>query len=218
MAKLSTLGFVENGYGQVEPNHLSAQRTGQIYAQLPAAADIEVLENGQFVKYDYANGEVNFTGAGEWMLVFNEVKTYYDYEPDCYFAMKKANYNARVYSPSGAKATLPGEATALTYKGIAQPGIALDGVSDITTELYSGPVAMKTNTTMVPRVFKTNIGDIMTTNTIKDAEVAVGNKLVVGTKGILEVNNEAAEGMIWQVAKVYTMPDGQKGAKIVRIA
>lgn len=218
MAKLSTLGFVENGYGQVEPNHLSAQRTGQIYAQLPAAADIEVLENGQFVKYDYVNGEVNFTGAGEWMLVFNEVKTYYDYEPDCYFAMKKANYNARVYSPSGAKATLPGEATALTYKGIAQPGIALDGVSDITTELYSGPVAMKTNTTMVPRVFKTNIGDIMTTNTIKDAEVAVGNKLVVGTKGILEVNNEAAEGMIWQVAKVYTMPDGQKGAKIVRIA
>ena len=49
MAKLSTLGFVENGYGQVEPNHLSAQRTGQIYAQLPAAQDIEVLENGQFV-------------------------------------------------------------------------------------------------------------------------------------------------------------------------
>ena len=23
------------GFGQVEPNHLSAQRTGQIYAQLP---------------------------------------------------------------------------------------------------------------------------------------------------------------------------------------
>ena len=55
------------GFGQVEPNHLSAQRTAQIYAQLPAADDIEVLENGQYVKYDYANGEVNFTGAGEWM-------------------------------------------------------------------------------------------------------------------------------------------------------
>ena len=25
--------FVEYGYGQVEPNHLSAQRTAQIYAQ-----------------------------------------------------------------------------------------------------------------------------------------------------------------------------------------
>lgn len=47
-------GMVEYGYGQVEPNHLSAQRTGQIYAQLPAAASIEVLEQGQFVKYNYA--------------------------------------------------------------------------------------------------------------------------------------------------------------------
>ena len=28
--------YVEYGYGQVEPNHLSAQRTAQIYAQLPA--------------------------------------------------------------------------------------------------------------------------------------------------------------------------------------
>lgn len=28
----SQASFVEFGYGQVEPNHLSAQRTGQIYA------------------------------------------------------------------------------------------------------------------------------------------------------------------------------------------
>ena len=62
--------YVEFGFGQVEPNHLSAQRTGQIYAQLPAAPAINVLEQGQFVKYDYAAngngiGEVNFTGKGE---------------------------------------------------------------------------------------------------------------------------------------------------------
>ena len=50
---LSGLGFVKEGYGQVEPNHLSAQRTGQIYAQLPANAEITMLQNGQFVKYDY---------------------------------------------------------------------------------------------------------------------------------------------------------------------
>ena len=43
--RLSEAAFVERGYGQVEPNHLSAQVTGQIYAQLPAAADIEMLEN-----------------------------------------------------------------------------------------------------------------------------------------------------------------------------
>ena len=62
--------YVEFGYGQVEPNHLSAQRTGQIYAQLPAAPAIELLEQGQFVKYNYAAngngiGQCDFEGAGE---------------------------------------------------------------------------------------------------------------------------------------------------------
>lgn len=58
MAKTNLSGakYVQHGYGQVEPNHLSAQRTGQIYAQLPAAANIDVLQNGQFVKYDYKEG------------------------------------------------------------------------------------------------------------------------------------------------------------------
>ena len=64
------------GYGQVEPNHLSGIVTGQIYAQLPAAKTITQLEQGQFAKYDYAAGEVNFTGEGEFMLVYNEEKLY----------------------------------------------------------------------------------------------------------------------------------------------
>ena len=68
--------FEKAGYGQVELNHMTAPRTGQIYAQLPAKSDIKVLENGMFVKYDIANEEVNFTGEGEWMLVYNEVKLY----------------------------------------------------------------------------------------------------------------------------------------------
>ena len=216
MASNATL--VNRGYGQVEPNHLSAQRTGQIYAQLPANKDIEVLENGQFVKYDYANGEVNFDGAGEWMLVFNEIKTYYDYEPDCYFAMKKANYNARVYSPVGADTLEKGQAR--DYSSFAQAGIAMDGTTNpFEIATYTGPEYMKDGTTMVPRVFKTNIGDIMTTNTIKaDAgSLEAGDLLVIGADGYL-APAEAANGMTWQVAKVYTMPDGQPGVKIVRIA
>lgn len=68
--------FERDGYGQVEPNHLSAPRDGRVYAQLPAADDITILENGMFVKYDYAAGEVNFTGDGAWMLVYNEEKLY----------------------------------------------------------------------------------------------------------------------------------------------
>lgn len=68
--------FKRDGYGQVEPNHLSAPRDGRVYAQLPANKDIKILENGMFVKYNYAAGEVNFTGDGAWMLVYNEEKLY----------------------------------------------------------------------------------------------------------------------------------------------
>ena len=84
------------GFGQVEPNHQSAQRTSQIYAQLPAKSNISILENGQYVKYDYANGEVNFTGIGECMMVFFEVKLYDDMLSESYkdFAMIIDNYTA----------------------------------------------------------------------------------------------------------------------------
>ena len=66
----------KKGYGQVEPNHLSAQRTGQIYAQTPVADDIKVLENGAFLRLDSATNKLGTTGNGEWMLVYNEVKLY----------------------------------------------------------------------------------------------------------------------------------------------
>lgn len=161
MAKITRIG-----YGQVEPNHLSAQRTGQIYAQLPAVESIKVLENGQFVKYDYASGKVNFDGEGEFMLVLNEVKLYDERETYKDFAMKVENYVGKV---------------------------------------------------MVPRVFKTNVGDIYTTNMIDSAiEVEVGTKLAPGAEGILTTAGGNAE-MIWKVVKVYTMADGQAAVKLQRI-
>ena len=170
---------VSYGYAQVEPNHLSAQRTGAIYAQLPCKSDIEVLENGQFVKYDYPEGVVDFTGKGEWMLVFNEVKLY-DGLRETYkdFALKKTDY--------------------------------IDGV-------------------MTPRVFKTNVGDIFTTNTIKTAattntgktvgeELTVGDLLKVDTTGFLaDGGNVSTDAMVWEVVKETTLPDGQPAVKIMRI-
>ena len=173
MAQIDRIGF-----GQVEPNHLSAQRTGQMYAQLPAASTITTLENGQFAKYDYATGEVNYTGAGEWMLVFNEVKLYGSKETYKDFALQKTNY--------------------------------IDGV-------------------MTPRLFKTNIGDIFTTNTVKKAatskdgsttgeDLAVKDTLIVNAAGYLEKSESPAAGaMVWEVAKITTMPDGQAAIKVVRI-
>lgn len=60
------------GYGQVEPNHLSAQRTAQIYAQHVWAKGTDTeLQNGSFLKYD-----ATVTGTGEFMLVYNEIKLY----------------------------------------------------------------------------------------------------------------------------------------------
>ena len=213
---LSQAEYVEYGYAQVEPNHLSAQRTGQIYAQLPAASDIEVLENGQFVKYDYEQGLVNFEGAGEWMLVYNEVKLYRDEETDCDFAMKKANYGAKVYSPS--TGVLTDDARSRDYRDIVAPAspYALDATTDPFHIYNQNEVAlMPEGTTMVPRVFKTNVGDIFTTNCIAVAEPAVGNKLAPADKGILAIAEDG--DMLWQIVKVYTMPDGQRGVKVMRI-
>lgn len=89
----------KDGYGQVEPNHLSAPRDGGVYAQLPAAEGIEVLENGMFVKYDYAAGECNFEGDGAWMLVFNEEKLYDErYQMHKHYAQKVADsYDGKIY-------------------------------------------------------------------------------------------------------------------------
>ena len=177
----SKAAYVKYGYGQVEPNHLSAQRTAQIYAQLPAAKDIEMLENGQFVKYNYADGVTDFAGAGEWMLVYNEIKVYYDRDTDADFAMKRSNYVGKIYNAVGDE--------------------------------------MPAGTVMTPRVFKTNIGDIFTTNCVNETELALKDVLVVGDDGYLtKTAGENAGDMKWEVVKVYTLGDGQPAVKVMRIA
>ena len=186
------------GYGQVEPNHLSAQRTGQIYAQLPADNSINVLENGQFVKYNYKDGKVDFTGEGEWMLVYNEVKLYDAPWRESYkdFAMIKDNYT-------------PGS-DSITHDGL-------------------GPFKGQ----MVPRLFKTNIGDIFTTNCLEKAntsgkaevtltDLTVGDVVApTKTNGYLKKSDSGTTTddtvMKWQVVKLTTMPDGQAAVKLMRI-
>lgn len=92
--------IAREGFGYVEPNHLSAPRNGQVYAQLPAAEDIDVLENGMFVKYDYAAGECNFDGEGPWMMVFNEEKLYDErHQMHRDYAMQKSDFYDGVMTP-----------------------------------------------------------------------------------------------------------------------
>ena len=215
---LSQAAYVERGYAQVEPNHLSAQRTGQIYAQLPAASDINVLENGQFVKYDYEKGLVNFAGPGEWMLVYNEVKLYREGQDECEFAMVKGNYNARVYAPS--TGVITEDARSRDYRDVVAPAdpYSLDATIDPFHIYNKNEVAkMPEGTRMVPRVLKTNVGDIFTTNCINVKEPALGAILAPNATGILDAAGEDAT-MKWQIVKIYTMPDNQKGVKIMRIA
>ena len=208
------MAFTRNGYGQVEPNQLSAQKTGQIYASLPLASDVDILQNGEFMYYDYKSGTVTADGKGEPMLVFNEVKLYEPFWQTSYkdFAMIRVGDN---YVTS--RLATAGYGDGAETKGVApnpghsdwQAGYRMNGIA--------------------PRLFKTNVGDIFTTNmvetgqdityeqgdTLKLKKVSkaadkTGNTLVLSKDGTIDA-------LEFVVAKVYTMPDGQPGLKLQRI-
>ena len=211
------MAFKRVGYGQVEPNQLSAQKTGQIYASLPLDDKVKVLQNGEFMYYDYASGKVtadpkNAKAPGEPMLVFNEIKLYEPFWRTSYkdFAMIRVGDNyvtsklATEKYGSGSSNTGATITPAHTEYGYRMNGIA-------------------------PRLFKTNIGDIYTTNMVdlgnNDKVYAVGDFLAPkknaesNTLVLTKVESNAAdtEAMLWVVAQVYTMPDGQDGLKIQRV-
>ena len=244
----SQAGYIQAngyGYGQVEPNHLSAQATKEVYAQLPAKKEIEILENGQFVKYNYADEVVDFDGPGEWMLVFNEIKLYRDHQIDAEFAMLRDNYQARVYSPFGGAKYGTDPDTNWDKQSRYYNGVDSDGNSSITLgdktykyddvtaapdmyeihynedpfhieSLYREKMMPENGSSMVPRVLKTHVGDIFTTNMIADESVAL--KDVLSPRKADGILSKSGDGSIqWQVVKVYTMPDHQPGVKLMRI-
>ena len=208
--------FTRVGYGQVEPNQLSAQKTGQSYAVLPLDPKVEVLQNGEFMFYDYATGRVTAEGKGEPMLVFNEIKLYEAFWRTSYkdFAMIRVGDNYVTSKP----ATAGYGDGALTKGASINPGhteypYRMDGIA--------------------PRMLKTNIGDVYTTNMVETGvEYAVGDELQlkkvehtgsdnVSTYNTLVLAKEAGDTVStikFVVAKVYTMPDGQPGLKLQRIA
>ena len=212
--RLGNAKFVKRGYGQVEVNHVAFQRTGQIYAQLPANKDIELLENGQFAKYDYENKEVNFTGKGDWLMVFNEVKLYKDREQYEDFAMIKQAYNGRVYSPIGQNSS--DLKTVVNYDGEAFKEGSTEGFA-IQMPAFDYPQNMPEGTKMVPRLVKINSGDLITMNTINEEELAVGDVLMVGTDGYLAKTGDE-NGPKFLVVKVYTLADNQPAVKLQCIA
>ena len=210
--------FTRNGYGQVEPNQLSAQKNGQIYASLPLDTNVKVLQNGEFMYYSYADNKVTAepTVAGqEPMLVFNEIKLYEPFWRTTYkdFAMIRVGDN---YVTSKLATEKYGD-------GSTTVGVNANPVHTEYQYRMDG---------IAPRLFKTAIGDIMTTNMVAldDGE---GNAVTYNLKDVLTPQLNTADdgtktlvlakapnnatGMKWVVVKVYTMPDGQPGLKLQRI-
>ena len=194
--------FKRVGFGQVEPNHLSAQRTAQIYAQLPAASSIKVLENGQFVKYDYAHDEVNFSGDGEWMMVFNEVKLYDDFWRESYkdFAMIEENYTeGGIVSHPGLGIGGP------SFEGRMVPRVIKINVGDH----WTTNCLFEANTSGKAVVEKAVEGD-----SLQDLK---GKYMAPNANGYLEVVENKDGDFVLQVVKVYTMADGQDAVKVMRV-
>ena len=148
--------------------------------------------------------------------------------------MKKEDYIARVYSPiDGTKTLTEWQARfygALDADGNANPErvakpaspYEVDSTDDPfhVVEPYKTPKFMPEGTKMVPRLFKINIGDIWTTNTIKaePGSLKVGMMLTPDADGYLKVGQGAdALHPTMQVVKVYTMPDMQPGVKVMRV-
>ena len=208
------MAFTRNGYGQVEPNQLSAQKTGQIYASLPLASDVDILQNGEFMYYDYKSGTVTADGKGEPMLVFNEVKLYEPFWQTSYkdFAMIRVGDN---YVTS--RLATAGYGDGAETKGVTpnpghsdwQAGYRMDGIA--------------------PRLFKTNVGDIFTTNMVETgAEITYSQGDILKLKKVAKAADKTGNTLVlsktgdidaleFVVAKVYTMPDGQPGLKLQRI-
>ena len=199
------------GYGQVERQHMAAPHNGQIYAQLPAldanGNAITQLENGQFLKYDYAHGKATTSGDIEWFLVYNEEKLYDE---------RRQN-----------------------HKDFAM----------LAKDMSDGKI--------YPRLLRTFVGDIFTTNTFKGTKegsqdlvtvngdndkitisaLAIGDYVVIGNDGWLvkytKGSNDPdipATGIVFQVIPhftqmgmaandrpAYTLPDGQWAVKLQRI-
>ena len=198
--------FTREGYGQVEPNQLSGIKTGQIYASLPLDKQVTVLQNGEFMYYNYAEGAVTGTAttgtAPEPYLVYNEVKLYEDYLSYKDFAMIRVGDNYVTSRPfTGAYGD-----GALTEGAVIDPahteyGYRMDGIA--------------------PRLLKTNVGDIYTTNMVATGvEYAVGDKLSpkATDRNTMELAKDGDGAITFVVVKVYTMPDGQPGLKIQRVA
>ena len=234
--------FTRLGYGQVEPNQLSGIKTGQIFASLPldsrtiaggALADtkVDLLQNGEFMFYDYVSGFVSGTDStslAEPYLVYNEIKIYEDWLSYKDFAMFRVGDNYVTNRPmigrltsENADGTVYGDGS-LTV-GVVPSATYTDPITGNSTTLTGHVEYGYRMDGIAPRLVKTNIGDIWTTNMVEvdgTIDYAVGDilKPKLTTRNTLELSKTGDIDTVQvAVVKVYTMPDGQPGLKVQRI-
>ena len=211
------MAFKRIGYGQVEPNQLSGIKTGQIFASLPLDKEVKVLQNGEFMYYDYAKGSVNATAeaeaAPEPYLVYQEIKIYEDWLSYKDFAMIRVGDNYVTNNPAIGRLTSANADGTIYGDGAETEGASIDH-SDYQAGYRMDGIA--------PRLVKTNVGDVYTTNMVdEEGTYEVGtvltlkktdrNTLVLSSSGNID-------SVKFIVVKDYTMPDGQRGLKLQRIA
>ena len=211
------MAFKRIGYGQVEPNQLSGIKTGQIFASLPLDKEVKVLQNGEFMYYDYASGSANATAeanaAPEPYLVYQEIKIYEDWLSYKDFAMIRVGDNYVTNNPAIGRLTSANTDGTVYGDGAETEGASIDH-SDYQAGYRMDGIA--------PRLVKTNVGDVYTTNMVdEEGTYAVGtvltlkktdrNTLVLSSSGNID-------SVKFIVVKDYTMPDGQRGLKLQRIA
>ena len=211
------MAFKRIGYGQVEPNQLSGIKTGQIFASLPLDKEVKVLQNGEFMYYDYASGSVNATAeaeaAPEPYLVYQEIKIYEDWLSYKDFAMIRVGDNYVTNNPAIGRLTSANTDGTVYGDGAETEGASIDH-SDYQAGYRMDGIA--------PRLVKTNIGDLYTTNMVdEEGTYTVGTVLTLKKTDrntlVLSPNGDITS-VKFIVVKDYTMPDGQRGLKLQRIA
>ena len=211
------MAFKRIGYGQVEPNQLSGIKTGQIFASLPLAKNVNVIQNGEFMYYDYVSGTVSAedsTSVAEPMLVYNEIKIYEPWLSYKDFALIRVGDN---YVTSNAAV---GRVTSANVDGTVYG----DGATTEGAEI--NPAHTEYGYRMdgiAPRLVKTNVGDIFTTNMVATGDNVTYSKgdilkLKKTDRNTLELTKDGdIDTIAFAIVKVYTMPDGQPGLKVQRV-
>ena len=201
------------GYGQVERQHMAAPHNGQIYAQLPAMelkdskwVPITQLENGQFLKYDYAHGKATTSGDIEWFLVYNEEKLYDE---------RRQNHKDFVMKASDMS------------DGKIYPRLLRTFVGDVFTTNTFRTEATGSGDSAVPAVTVSGPDQKITTPDLQE-----GNYVVIDNDGwLVKSATKPASGIVFQVVPHftqmnlkqnetkpdYTLPDGQWAVKLQRI-